>query len=199
MILTRSPPSLSPAAVKVQESTEASKRSFLESKGLSNDEIDEAFRLAGASKTGAKSAGPAAPAQIQSAYQQPSPPIAAAAAKPQPVRWTQVVLGAGVAAGGAYIAKKAFEGYATKFFQSITTSSARDGDAASEKQTEEVNKMVSDLKLQTNELKASVDSLKQMFLDLEGSVSDYKTAAGHQDEVSELRDELRTLTSTISM
>ena len=116
----------------------------------------------------------------------------------QPLRWTQIVLGAGVAAGGAYVAKKAFEGYATKLFHYVVDSTSGKEDSSSADENKRVDAIVSDLKAQTTELQNSVDSLKQMFVSLEGSVSDYKSATGNQEDVSELRDELRSLASTIN-
>ncbi|QDZ17720.1 peroxisomal membrane protein Pex14 [Chloropicon primus] len=178
---------------KVRESTEASKRSFLESKGLSKEEIDEAFKRAGVASASAQEASSAPAAPAAAPRKQPAP-----APAPQPVRWTQLVLGAGVLAGGAYLARKAFEGYGLPRF--LQPDGAGDASAAlaKSKREEDVDAMVTELRKETKDLKNSVDDLKHMFLDLEGSVTDYRTGGGTQEEVSELREELRTLTTTIN-
>ncbi len=83
---------------KVRESTEASKRSFLKSKGLSEADIDEAFRRAGPASASAPatSASPASTsaAGAGGAQQQPPKPWerqpAGAAPKQESLRWTQV-------------------------------------------------------------------------------------------------------------
>ena len=80
--------------LQVQESTEASKRSFLESKGLSKEQIDEAFKQAGLAKT----AGGSASAPLAGNATAPAPAVVAATAQQQsspaqqPFRWTQVSL-----------------------------------------------------------------------------------------------------------
>ena len=65
--------------MQVRESTEASKRSFLESKGLSKEKIDEAFKLAGVASPAPTAPVPSAPAKVPQAAplvmaQQPQAP-----------------------------------------------------------------------------------------------------------------------------
>ena len=109
------------------------------------------------------------------------------------------MLGAGVAAGGVYVAKKGFERYATTFLQSVMKRSTKKKEEEEEEENTKVDEMVSELKDQTTELQKSVDSLKQLFLSLEGSVSEYKSAAGTAEDVTELKEELKSLASTINM
>ena len=184
--------------MQVRESTEASKRSFLESKGLSKEKIDEAFKLAGVASPAPTAPVPSEPAKVPQA----APLVMAQQPQAQrPVRWTQVVLGAGVLAGGAYLARRALEGYAPSFLRRSDTASAASGSSGARKASsreEEIDALVAEMKLETKELKNSVDDLKQMFLDLEGSVTDFRATAGGQEEVGELRDELRVLTTTIN-
>ena len=116
--------------MQVRESTEASKRSFLESKGLSKEKIDEAFKLAGVASPAPTAPVPSAPAKVPQA----APLVMAQQPQAQrPVRWTQVVLGAGVLAGGAYLARRALEGYAPSFLRRSDTASAASGSSGARK------------------------------------------------------------------
>lgn len=99
---------LAPASLQVRSSTAASKRSFLERKGLTQEEIDEAFRRVPETAAPAASPAPTAPASAgvpgvlqttvqhlqPAAYpQQPGALVVqpgGAPPQPQPLRWSQV-------------------------------------------------------------------------------------------------------------
>lgn len=106
---------------QVKGSPPATKRSFLERKGLTPAEIEEAFRRVPEEDTSStlpssaplQPAASISPAQVQQMplQQQYSNALVPAGASPmqqqivpaqQPVRWSQVVLGLGVAAISAY-------------------------------------------------------------------------------------------------
>ena len=78
---------------QVLESSEASKRSFLESKGLSKEQIDEAFQRVGPSRRSNAAGAPTTSSQPPSSAKQAplaGPQATQAVAQREPLRWTQV-------------------------------------------------------------------------------------------------------------
>ncbi|GBF95783.1 hypothetical protein Rsub_08219 [Raphidocelis subcapitata] len=145
---------------KVRPSPDATKRSFLERKGLTNEEIAEAFARAPAAPAAAppSAAAPAvaaaaapppggqqlvsyAPQQQQQQQQQPygsAPPQyalmpAPLPQQPEPVRWTQVLLGLSVVAGAAYAAAYHVAPAVTGWYRSASDTRARRRRAAAER------------------------------------------------------------------
>ncbi|KAK9837860.1 hypothetical protein WJX74_006450 [Apatococcus lobatus] len=200
---------------KVKSASVESKRSFLEGKGLNAAEIDEGFRRVPEAITGGVGAGaqtvPTKPFPVggsattlnalqpgQAAYPQQivvhqPPPVP----QPQPIRWTQVVVGAGALLAGAYAVKQyvipftsqAYERWAGKplFGQSAA-------EKAAEARTAEL--IAKAIQAQTSELRSAVDSLKEMVKGL-----DRAPAPGlHSDtlSLSDLRSELRTFATSLS-
>jgi len=177
---------------QVRDSSEESKRSFLVSKGLTEEEIEAAFIRVGPTSSASDVKGglstPPKPWEKGGAMV-PAPPAK------KPIRWTQVVLGAGAAAGGLYMAKVAVAPYVEKLVKSFLSSKG-DNDEIKEEQ-KRVDTVVSELAERTSELQNSVQSLTKMFLSLEDSISDYKSV-GNAEEVTEMRSELKSLASTIN-
>ena len=156
------------APAQVRASTPASKRDFLERKGLSSEEIDEAFRRVPDAPTGVTPAPPPpAPSHaLQAAAQHLQPPLPPqqyalqpgyalqqqqqppqqqqqlVAPEQQPVRWTQVVLGAAFTAAGAYALKALLWPYVEEAVGSWRGGRARgavqDGEAAAAEATRAV-------------------------------------------------------------
>eukprot|EP00879_Flechtneria_rotunda_P004513 GHRR01004768.1.p1 GENE.GHRR01004768.1~~GHRR01004768.1.p1 ORF type:complete len:457 (+),score=196.23 GHRR01004768.1:82-1452(+) len=143
---------------KVQGSPAAAKRTFLEKKGLTAAEIDEAFKRVPGAPAAALGPVVSAPAttstpslganNLVTYTQQPpyaaqhshvvaqAPPAAAGAIvpaghmqqqqlqqlQPQPMRWTQVVLGLGVAAAGLYGLHQLLHPHITSWSKQLTAS-----------------------------------------------------------------------------
>ncbi|KAJ9510011.1 hypothetical protein QJQ45_011655 [Haematococcus lacustris] len=119
--------------LQVVDSPIATKRSFLERKGLTAEEIDEAFKRAPASAPAA-TVSTATPTGLITYQAQPSQPAASAmtpapasSVSPQhvpqhvqqaePLRWTQVVLGVGAVAASLYALKALLVPYAQDMYQ----------------------------------------------------------------------------------
>ncbi|KIZ02345.1 hypothetical protein MNEG_5615 [Monoraphidium neglectum] len=158
---------------KVRASPVATKRSFLERKGLTAAEIDEAFKRAPQQESGAPlpavaavAAAPApvaaatptygannlvtyTPGQPQPHYQQQqqygaAPPHQLVAMQPgtlapphppqpQPVRWTQVLLGLGIVTGAAYAAAHYVAPLVGSWYRSLAESRDRERREAAER------------------------------------------------------------------
>lgn len=175
---------------KVKESSESSKRSFLASKGLTKEEVAEAFKRVGPAAASSEPSSPAAPPKPWDGGARTAVAVAAPPAR-EPMRWTQVVLGVGAVTAGLYAANGFLKPHVRKWIASFAES-----DPEKQALKEEQRRMASaltDLATNHTELRASVESLRHA---LEDTVSEYKSAAAH-DDVSDVRDELKSLTSTI--
>ncbi|KAI3426836.1 hypothetical protein D9Q98_006783 [Chlorella vulgaris] len=205
---------------KVRTSAPASKREFLQRKGLTEAEIDEAFRRAPQAPAAATDA--AAPAQPPAVthtlnHLQPQPPQYQPQAGPmvlhqasqqqqQGVRWTQVVLGAGFLGASAYAAKALVWPYMADCYHTWRghvrppprprlLHSADSGEAA------EATKAVAEaIQAQTAELRSSVESMKQVATSLEAATNkaakETETGGGGLT-VTGLREELRSFAATL--
>ncbi|KAK9806120.1 hypothetical protein WJX72_002195 [[Myrmecia] bisecta] len=142
---------------KVRGSSEDSKRSFLERKGLTEDEIAEGLRR---------------PA-------------------PQPVRWTQVLLGASVLAAGAYGLKQLCYPTVQRWYENWAA--GRKPPAAIE--PSEATKVAEAMQAQNAELRETVQSLQAMVKMLEKAKQPATPDSGLS--VSELRQELRSFATTL--
>jgi hypothetical protein len=171
----------------VRSSTSASKRAFLQQKGLTEGEIDEAFKRApepppeppAAPPCSTPSAALAATAQHlhPAPYaQHPHQAMRAMHRADQPVRWSQVALGAGFAAAGAYAVKSLVWPYVHDAYSGWR---ARRGPAtpppppppppaaaAADKAAAEVAAAIRE---QTAELAASIQTMKELVHKLEAA------------------------------
>ncbi|KAK9826884.1 hypothetical protein WJX81_004333 [Elliptochloris bilobata] len=193
---------------KVRGSTVASKRSFLERKGLTSDEIDEAVRRvpeapAPVPTAPAGGAVPVKPYPTPSAaalqpYQAPAPPTPAPPPQPpaqEPIRWTQAVVGLGVVAAGAYgvhalLAPRVSQWYRTWRYGEAPPSDA----AAQERHTAEL--VAAALKEQAAEVRAAVESVRELARAAEKG----KAPAAPADALSlaDLHSELRSFGAMLS-
>lgn len=210
---------------QVRSSAEASKRAFLERKGLTAAEIEEAFqRVPQEPAAPAAAPAPAPSAALQTTLQhiQPSPqpqyvyvqqPVAPAQqaappAPPQPVRWTQAVLGAGFLAAGAYAVKTlvwpylhdAYAGWRGAVPAPLRPAAGEeDGGAAAAAAAAaaEATKAVAEaIAAQTSELRSSIASMRELVAGLEGGRAAVMAAEG--EGVAALREELRSVSAALS-
>ena len=172
---------------KVRSSPAASKRSFLEQKGLTSNEIDEAFRRAPEIRE----------AEVPQIASQPS--TKPSAVEQRPVQWGQVALGVGFAATGAYAFKSVVWPYVADTLKSwrrsdsnattpVITETDRESNAA--------QAIANAVKLQTEELGLAVASIKSLVEKLEKGklpAEDLETVT-----ISDLRHELRSFASTLN-
>ena len=122
-----------PRLAQVSSSPESTKRAFLEKKGLTGDEIEEAFRRApepAAKTAGAPPAAKPAPPTTSSAARTPPAAVPGRAADRHPEsesgpRWTQVLLRAGFFAAAASWAYKNVRGGQSGAGQSAPGPAAR--------------------------------------------------------------------------
>lgn len=224
---------------KVRESSKESKHAFLERKGLTAAEIEEACRRvpdapvsSGAtytpSSTGTATGGYPPPSSTTALppkpYQQqqhtagaattlPGPqyagqPDALALVPPQPlapvrqpVRWTQVVLGMSVLVAGAFSAYAVLWPRAAQLWDKWTAP-AREEERRRQAEAAANAKLVSDaLEAQAEELRSTVDSLKQLVAAVQSRPPPQPVAAAESPAaaaaVDALRNELRTVVSEL--
>eukprot|EP00199_Chlamydomonas_sp_CCMP681_P005705 CAMPEP_0119105782 /NCGR_PEP_ID=MMETSP1180-20130426/3654_1 /TAXON_ID=3052 ORGANISM="Chlamydomonas cf sp, Strain CCMP681" /NCGR_SAMPLE_ID=MMETSP1180 /ASSEMBLY_ACC=CAM_ASM_000741 /LENGTH=246 /DNA_ID=CAMNT_0007090927 /DNA_START=16 /DNA_END=756 /DNA_ORIENTATION=- len=179
---------------KVRDSSIASKRSFLERKGLTEPEIEEAFRrvpepisVAGTAtqpspstvgsglvtyqNQAATAQRPAAGPHVHGAapahgYQQNMVPAGSLALAPQPpapepVRWTQVVLGVGVVAASVYAVRALLLPYAQDWWHAWNERSRQQREQQ-ELQAAAMKDIVDALKACQSELMASSKTMTQL-------------------------------------
>ncbi|GAB4818706.1 hypothetical protein N2152v2_005752 [Parachlorella kessleri] len=252
-------PSQSPAAApipvredQVRSSSAASKRDFLERKGLTAEEIDEAVRrvpettvpLAAPAMAAAAlpSSSPVPQAALQTTLQhlQPSQQYAGQAhqhggamgphpgmqmvpaAAQQPLRWSQVALGAGFFAAGAYAVKQllwpyvwdAYEGWRERQGgMPRVRAPPRPKQPNREELSAEVSRAVAEaIQAQTAELRTSVEAIRELAQSLEAQRRQAQEEAqaraeaaaaapaaplGDSVTVIELRQELKALAATL--
>jgi Pex14 N-terminal domain len=201
--------------IQVRGSPKASKVSFLQQKGLTETEIDEAFRRVPETPVPAL---PTATTQHPSStltaisshiapHQQPQYPQQQIIQHPQhdqPVRWSQVALGAGFAAASAYAVKSLVwpfvaDKYTAWKGRSSTTSIApynrnAEVDGALLPSTD-VNAVADAIRAQTAELASSIEALKALIAGL-----DRQRPASPEDKItaSEIRQELHTIAASLN-
>ncbi|KAK9800338.1 hypothetical protein WJX73_005393 [Symbiochloris irregularis] len=176
---------------KVRGSSTASKRAFLENKGLTAAEIDEGFRRTPAAPLQAEPA-PAPAAQsfstattdalqaatpVQQQALQPRPPT------PEPIRWTQVVAGAGALGVGVWVIHQFLLPPVFRWWRGPDKPSPESAAALA---------VANALQEQTAEVRATLESMKLMIAEL-------KEPSRRQDAVSltDLRHELRSLATSL--
>jgi len=192
---------------KVRGSSDASKRAFLQRKGLSQAEIAEAFRrVPPADPASPALAAPAPTPQPSQSLQSPQPqPMAVVQSPPppQPVRWSQVVLGAGLTALVAVGVRKLLEPYRYQLLHALSRAIAPKEDLAQEdaqaqgaaRESEDrkeaaLEACVASLEAQTGQLAASVAALT-------ATVSAIGQQPARQDTPTELQATLATLTAAL--
>jgi hypothetical protein len=194
--------------LQVRGSPSASKRSFLEQKGLTEAEINEAFSRM--PETSAPSTGAAAPAvdrldavHGQLAQGSPQPQKHQHQQKAQPVRWGQVALGAGFVGASAYAAKSLawpllrdkYNAWKRSGQTDDVNPSGSDGPAISSSVTD-VAAVAEAIRAQTAELAASIAAIKQL---AEGLQSTQRASSPEEHlTVSDLRQELRSFATSLN-
>ncbi|KFM23043.1 Peroxisomal membrane protein PEX14 [Auxenochlorella protothecoides] len=187
----------------VRSSAVEQKRQFLQRKGLTDAEIEEAFRRVPEAPAAAYvpapsphsvvavPAGTVTPAGYVPVQQQQLVP-----AQPQPVRWGQAMLGAAFVAAGVYALKVVVWPYVA---DAVTKWKASQGEMAEAKalQEKESNALAEAIQAQTSELRNTVELLQKLTVSLEASVAESKRAAQDSLSLADLRAELRTLAGTI--
>eukprot|EP00891_Asterochloris_glomerata_P006807 jgi/Astpho2/6807/Aster-x1399 len=204
---------------KVQGSTADAKRSFLERKGLTQAEIDEAVRrvppqtatapqapsaqAAGARPTKPFPTGtavhPLQPAQQHQSQLQPQQQQL----PQQGVNWTQIVLGASVLATAAYGLKQLTAPTLSSWWARWRGRPTAAEEAAAQKAEEAAHAkaLAEAIKAQTNELHTSVTSMKEMLQNIDRSSRQAAGGGQHQSpslSLGELRNELRTFAATLN-
>eukprot|EP00887_Chlorella_sp_A99_P001028 scaffold14.g1028.t1 len=216
---------------KVRSSSEASKHSFLERKGLNAEEIAEAFRRVPEPAPGAATPAAAtlqpAPGALQATLQhiQPAatpqaavqygalPPQQLALAQPQalapqppvqqPVRWTQVVLGAGFLAAGAYAVQSLAWPYVRDTYDRWRGRPApppRPAPGADEAaaQAEATRAMAEAIAAQTAELRHTLDTIRQLVAQLQDGKAASRAGESEGPGLGELHAELHALSAALS-
>lgn len=186
---------------QVRGSSESSKRSFLQQKGLTTAEIVEAFRRVPEVVPTIPQAAPPLPLPsaaltTTAANMQPAayvePPYMQHNRVPEQLRWSQVVLGAGFCAAGAYAVKSLVWPFVHNKYSAWRRDSQGEAAASPSNATADVADAI---RAQTAELASSIKAIKELVtkLDLERlpSHDDHLTAA-------ELRQELRDFASTLN-
>ncbi|EIE19534.1 hypothetical protein COCSUDRAFT_48772 [Coccomyxa subellipsoidea C-169] len=193
---------------KVRGSSAASKVSFLEKKGLTAAEIEEAFRRVPDTPTASVPAGSSG-LPAQPAAQPPPKPFPTGTAAtlqqlqpqpiaqpPQPIRWTQVVVGLGLVAALGYAVKEYALPKVSQWYKEWRSDSDK---AAAEQKAEETARLVATaIQAQTAEMQKTLGDLKEAI----GTLEKGKAAAveGTPDTVTlaQLRSELRVLATSLN-
>eukprot|EP00884_Botryococcus_braunii_P019448 jgi/Botrbrau1/6187/Bobra.0344s0027.1 len=177
---------------KVRSAADSSKREFLTKKGLTEAEINEAFRRVPAAPpvTAPTPTVPSAapPKPYPTATVEAMQPLQIVPAQPQqpeqqPIRWTQVAIGVGFLAATAYTLQQYVVPHVLAWLRPGPSK------AAEEKNLGEVIAAV--IQKQTEEVAAMVDVTKQLVARLE------KEERGKAPSLQELRAELRSLANTL--
>jgi hypothetical protein len=185
--------------VQVRSSPASSKRAFLQQKGLTAEEIAEAFKRV-PEVPGLPASPSTAVVPSPSPSQQPTPQTQPP--KPEPIRWSQIILSTGLFAASAYTVKSLVWPYvhdawkswrASKNDEEIIKNETRDGEGTNK---EEVATAVAEaIRAQTMELTSSIEALKELVCSLQqnsesASVEEKVTAA-------ELRQELHSIAASL--
>lgn len=194
---------------KVRGSSTESKRSFLQKKGLTEAEIVEAVkRVPESSDTTVGAPSSSSTAEQLAQVSRPQKPFPTGTATGQPYaqqqsvqaqqalqpagyRWSQIALGAGLVAVTVWGVQRVVVPYATSWYRSWTGKP----DPAEQNQAQIATILADAIKAQTAELRASVDSMKEMLNKYEQSRS-----SPSKDGVSmaELRQELLTFANNLN-
>lgn len=186
---------------KVRASSKESKVSFLEKKGLTAAEIDEAFRRlpdnlqgAGTSTNTDQPRQPLpkpypTPAQTSSSVVPYTGSTSLQQQQPQSLRWTQAVVGASVVAVGVYALKQMVGPYAAKLYRRLYgVESSAEKEKEEEKRVADV--LATAIQSQTSELRSAVESLKEMIQQLDQK-KEAPSPAEPGISAADLREELR--------
>ncbi|CAL8471170.1 g10712 [Coccomyxa elongata] len=196
---------------KVRGSPAASKRSFLEKKGLTAAEIEEAFRRVPDTPTASVPAGPSGlpvqaateaprkpfPTGTAATLQQLQPqPIVQQAPTPQPIRWTQVVVGLGLVAALGYAVKEYALPKVTQWYKDWRHDSDKE---SAEREAQKTAQLVaSAIQAQTAEMQKTLGELKEAIGTLEKGKAAAVEAPPDTVTLAQLRSELRMLASSLN-
>lgn len=186
---------------KVRGSSIASKRAFLEGKGLTAAEIDEGLKIVPSipavpdtapayTGLGAQPSAPAKPFPVATADAlQAVTPTQYQALQPhssqtEPIRWTQVVAGAGAIAAGIWVVNHYVIPPAVRWWRGGSDHSAGDKAAAA---------VAGAIQAQTVEMRSTLEGLNNMVAELK----EQRNANGGAVGISDLRAELRTLATSL--
>jgi peroxin-14 len=193
---------------KVRGSTDESKRSFLSSKGLTDAEVNEAFRRAEDGAT-----GPSTPSDSSRVAQMqvsaPSAQIAELAhparASPPPLSWTNVLLGIGFAGAAVYSIKSIFGPSISRTYDTLKSSLRSSKSAENRNETEDTGDGVGDTcRVHADpdeDQRAAVDSSKQLVAAIRDQTEQLRlsmeqlirSSTAGNESISELREEVRGL------
>ncbi|BDA46562.1 probable peroxisomal membrane protein PEX14 at N-terminal half [Coccomyxa sp. Obi] len=196
---------------KVRGSPAASKRSFLEKKGLKAAEIEEAFRRVPDIPTASVPAGPSGlpvqaaaepprkpfPTGTAATLQQLQPqPIVQQAPTPQPIRWTQVVVGLGLVAALGYAVKEYALPKVTQWYKDWRHDS--DKESAEQEAQKTAQLVASAIQAQTAEMQKTLGELKEAIGTLEKGKAAAVEAPPDTVTLAQLRSELRVLATSLN-
>lgn len=189
--------------MQVRSSPASSKRAFLQQKGLTAEEIAEAFKrvpeVPGLPASPATAVVPS-PSPSPSPSQQPTPQTQPP--KSEPIRWSQIILSTGLFAASAYTVKslvwpsvhdawKSWRG-SKNDEEMLAKKETRDGEGTNNQVATAVAEAI---RAQTMELTSSIEALKELVCSLQqnsesASVEEKVTAA-------ELRQELHSIAASL--
>jgi hypothetical protein len=183
--------------VQVRSSPASSKRAFLQQKGLTAEEIAEAFKrvpeVPGLPASPSTAVVPSpSPSQQQQTLQPP---------KPEPIRWSQIIFSTGLFAASAYTVKSLVWPYVhdawnswrgSKNNEEIIKKETGDGEGTNK---EVATAVAEAIRAQTMELTSSIEALKELVCSLKqnsesASVEEKVTAA-------DLRQELHSIAASL--
>lgn len=176
----------------------------MQQKGLTAEEIDEAFRrvpeVPGTPASPSKAVVSSPPPQPAPGGVQPSPP------QPEPIRWSQIILATGLFAASAYTVKSLVWPYLsdawtswTRHRKSRSGEEGMGGNGASEEEANtkaEVATAVAEaIRAQTMELSSSIEALKELVNSLQQNSE--SASAEEKITAAELRQELHSIAASL--
>eukprot|EP00204_Picochlorum_oklahomense_P002086 CAMPEP_0118799666 /NCGR_PEP_ID=MMETSP1161-20130426/1819_1 /TAXON_ID=249345 /ORGANISM="Picochlorum oklahomensis, Strain CCMP2329" /LENGTH=351 /DNA_ID=CAMNT_0006727403 /DNA_START=15 /DNA_END=1070 /DNA_ORIENTATION=- len=174
---------------KVRASSEASKRSFLVGKGLTEAEIEEAFRRVPQDGSKDDSSPLQTPGVLPGDQGRPQGTVMPQSqqmpeSSSRGYSWTNVLLGMGFAAAAAYSIKSIFGPSIARGFKAWK-SPEKDGDTTAKREEDEKSELVEAVREQTELMRKSLESL-QILIESQNTISSYQA-------MSELTEEVRHL------
>lgn len=181
------------------------KKQFLQRKGLTDAEIEEAVKRVppetaaapGASSPPQSTAIVAQPQQPYYAQPAPQQQIVSSSGPPQqqqPVRWSHALLGAAFVAAGAYALKVLLWPYVQDALSKWRASQAAEEERAAQ-QARRTEALAEAIRVQTSELHGTVELLRRLTATLEHSQAEARRADALT--LVDLRTELRTLAGSL--
>ena len=193
---------------KVRGSPEAHKRAFLLQKGLTDAEVDEAFRRVPQAKAVVPAAAPAVPAPAPAATSGGGQMVAAAPPR-QPMTWGKMAIYAGSLAAAAYGAAELWKTYLLpRLAEACGSDEAKGARAAAEEAAKAAKEAVAAVERATADRSAQMDATAAALesqaaelreaLDAVGALGAMASGESGSVTVEEMRAEMSTLVTSIA-